>query len=120
MKKPFILLAIGLFLVGCASTPKIQPHRQAFYKITDADRKTTNMGNVAEIATGFSGFGGPAAEIHRRQQKAQNVYPECGMLIEKDLWNCVREIDIKEGRITADYVEPQGQNMDELNRNPKW
>lgn len=128
MKRLFILLAIGLFLAGCASTPKIQPHRPAFYQKEKgrlSDSAETVAGTAitagilieAVVGGGFTAMlAGPiaAAENHRRQQKALAVYPECRGLVETELWNCVREIDIKEGRITADYVEPQRANLGDL------
>ncbi len=128
MKRAFILLLIGLFLAGCASTATIQSHRAEFYqkekgKLSDTAEKVGGGVLIAVILTEavvgggftlvFAGMIG-AAENHRRQQKALAVYPECRDMVETELWNCVREIDIKEGRITVDYVEPQRASMDDV------
>lgn len=72
---------------------------------------------------GFAGFGvfvGAAAENYRREQKLLAVYPECQGSAEAEIWKCVREFDIKEGRIASDYIDPQRADMDELNRMKNW
>ncbi len=128
MKKTFILLAIGLCLASCASTPKVQSHRAEFYqnekgKLSDTAKTVAGTAMAIVIVTEAVVGGGftavalgiiAAAENHRRQQKALATYRECRGLVETELWNCVREIDIQESRITADYVEPQRANLDDL------
>ena len=127
MKKTFILLAIVgilLGLVGCASSPQVKPHRPEYYQPSQNARNKTDeiVVSTAQVVGGayigamFSG----AAENYRLQQLALRVYPECHGLIENELWKCVREIDIKEGRITADYVGDQRVNLDDTVRPKGW
>jgi len=118
MKTAIVLGLMVVILVGCASSQAVKPHRPEFYEVTKAEKREAVIAMVASAVVaygaGIGGFVAAAAEANRLQQKALAVYPECGGMIEDPLWKCVREIDINEGRITADYVEAQRVDMDSV------
>ena len=103
MKRFIILAAIGVLVVGCASTP---PHRAAYYETNTGER-------VVKAAASSNQVTQPVA-VAMENAKLLSVYPECAdrNTSMMDMWNCVREIDAKEGRVKAG----ERANMEDLSK----
>ena len=107
MKIVILMMAILGLILGCAS--KNRYHRPEWYEPT----KTEKIGAWVPIS---------AVSTTSETAKILRVYPECvdRNTSQGDLYECVREIDIKEGRIKPEdlkkyenpkvLAEPSGSN----------
>lgn len=120
MRKVLLFASILMLVAGCASQ-QVRMHRPAIYEKTKTDKAIDVAANIpVPLPVGMI-TGGLYAS--RELERWLKVYPECRERVYKsenpsssDLVDCVREIDKQEGRIPADYVEPQRPNMDEAIR----
>jgi hypothetical protein len=101
MRKIILLVTMGILVVGCASTP---PHRAAFYERTGGEKVTEAVGSLSMVTSAI-GVSSVSARYLR-------VYPECvdRNTSQMDLWTCVQDIDVKEGRVKGG----QRVNLDDV------
>ncbi len=103
-KIPISVFALVL-IVGCASTNLPRPE---FYNTTGGERAKEAIGSVSWVTAPIGGSSKNARYLR--------VYPECAdkNTSEADLMECVKEIDINEGRVKREKLERP--NMDEIRK----
>lgn len=107
-KTAILLGLILVIIVDCGSAMVIKPHRSEFYEA----KKTTGETTV-ELVGVFVGRDSTQGE----SLKLLRFYPECQdrATSQGDLFECVREIDIKEGRIKPEDMEKfERPNLDKI------
>ena len=103
--KAILIFLIGMLLLGCAS---MKPHRSEFYQTNEGTKTVEAISSVSWITAPIGGSS--------RNARYLSVYPEC---VEKntsqaDFMECIKEIDIKEGRLKREAVEPP--KLDEIRK----
>lgn len=99
MKVLISIVMVFIFcLMGCSTVP---PHRAAYYQQSTGEK-------WARTGEALASRGGTTVSDY---YKCKEVYPECAnQTSQGDFFNCVTEIDIKEGRMKDPGPRP---NLDD-------